>query len=160
MSNIYDRWERIMEAVMRREHDRELALAHSRDPSTSSISSSSNFISDFPFHYQNLQLEASTSRLNDAEWKIFLPSDYKKIISRSVTPVTYKTAKDLYLNLCDSPILLDGGKMSFHIDKITGKKCYMIGARELLISWNDTPRKWRWTSHVDSRSFTITFFNF
>ncbi|KAF7132256.1 hypothetical protein RHSIM_Rhsim09G0053000 [Rhododendron simsii] len=48
---------------------------------------------------------------SDGVWEKFLPSDYRQIISRSVSPVVFPTKKHLYLSLCDSPLLLDGGKL-------------------------------------------------
>ncbi|KAK4485271.1 hypothetical protein RD792_007903 [Penstemon davidsonii] len=49
-----------------------------------------------------------------ALWERFLPSDYKNIIGRFVSPVTYSTKKELYFMLCKSPLLLDGGKLLTH----------------------------------------------
>ncbi|XP_047951284.1 F-box protein PP2-B11-like [Salvia hispanica] len=72
---------------------------------------------------------------SDVVWERFLPLDYQEIISKAVSPLKYATKKDLYFSLSDSPILIDQGKMSFSIDKRSGKKCFMIGARELMISW-------------------------
>ncbi|KAL2463295.1 putative F-box protein PP2-B8 [Forsythia ovata] len=136
MSQNYDNWERVVQAVLQREELRQVALYSSREPSFSSISSSSNTV-------------------NETDWDRLLPSDYEDIIARSVTPVAYATKKDLYLSLCDSPMLLDEGKMSFQLDKTTGKKCYMIGARELEILGADDPMSFKWTSHKDSRFSTM-----
>ncbi|KAL2463286.1 Serine/threonine-protein phosphatase [Forsythia ovata] len=61
MSNNYDNWERIVEAVLRREHDREIALSYSRESSFNSTSSSFSFGPDPPFHEQNPQLDAYNS---------------------------------------------------------------------------------------------------
>ncbi|KAL2551215.1 Protein kinase superfamily protein [Forsythia ovata] len=55
MSNNYDNWERLVGAVLRREQFRQLALAHSRESSISSVSSS------FSFSFESLHLEASYS---------------------------------------------------------------------------------------------------
>ncbi|PIN21762.1 hypothetical protein CDL12_05532 [Handroanthus impetiginosus] len=88
---------------------------------------------------------------SDTVWGRFLPSDYSQIISRSVYPVLYAAKKELYLSLCHSPILVDGGKLSFSLEKRSGKKCYMVGARELVISWGDAPVYWEWISYADSR---------
>ncbi|KAL2463294.1 putative F-box protein PP2-B8 [Forsythia ovata] len=150
MSQNYDNWERIVETVLRREELRQVALYSSREPSFSSISSS--FITEpaNPIHDdQNIQLGSSSNTVSEMDWERLLPSDYEDIIARSVNPVAYATKKDLYLSLCDSPILLDGGKMSFQLDKTTGKKCYMIGARELRISCD--PEVWECTSFKSSR---------
>ncbi|KAF8388370.1 hypothetical protein HHK36_027036 [Tetracentron sinense] len=77
---------------------------------------------------------------SDIIWEKFLPSDYQDIISSSVSPspVVFCSKKDLYFRLCDSPILIDGGNKSFALDKLSGKKCYMVGARELSIAFGDT----------------------
>ncbi|KAL2469516.1 putative F-box protein PP2-B8 [Abeliophyllum distichum] len=142
MSQNYDNWERTVEIVVRRDELRQVALYSSREPSFSSISSS--FISEqaTPIHDdQNIQLRSSSNTVNETDWDGFLPSDYEDIIARSVNPVAYATKKDLYLSLCDSPILLDGGNT----------KRYMIGARELEIFWAGDPEVWEWTSHKDSR---------
>ncbi|CAA2966897.1 Hypothetical predicted protein [Olea europaea subsp. europaea] len=145
---------KLVEVVLRREQDRQLALISSREPSISSISGWSTPISDdrnvtisgrsTPISDDwNVQLgSSSSSTVNETDWEGLLPPDYKDIISRSVNPVVYATMEDLYTGLCSSPILLDGGKMSFHIDKTTGMKCYMIGAGKVTANayaWNLTP---------------------
>ncbi|KAG5531263.1 hypothetical protein RHGRI_026018 [Rhododendron griersonianum] len=87
----------------------------------------------------------------DSAWERFLPSDYRQIISRSVSPVVFSTKKQLYFSLCDSPLLLDGGKLSFALDRESGKKCYTLPARELAIPWKEDPRLWKWMSLPESR---------
>jgi hypothetical protein len=55
-------------------------------------------------------------------------------------------------------------EQSFAIDKLSGKKCYMLGARELSIIWGDTPQYWRWISSAElpvlaqSRSLSTALF--
>ncbi|KAL2551214.1 putative serine/threonine-protein kinase PIX13 [Forsythia ovata] len=70
MSNNYDNWERLVGAVLRREQFRQLALAHSRESSTSSLSSS------FSFRFESLHLGASSSQVNETDGERLLPSDY------------------------------------------------------------------------------------
>ncbi|GAY36077.1 hypothetical protein CUMW_279090 [Citrus unshiu] len=77
----------------------------------------------------------------DSVWEKFLPSDYNQIISNS----------DLYFHLCHNPIIINNGAMSFSLEKESGKKCYMAGARSLCIAWGDTPKYWKWTSLPQSR---------
>lgn len=49
---------------------------------------------------------------SDGVWERFLPSDYRDIIARSVSPpIDYVSKKQLYLHLCDSPILVDDGNL-------------------------------------------------
>ncbi|KAH6770202.1 hypothetical protein C2S52_015005 [Perilla frutescens var. hirtella] len=88
---------------------------------------------------------------SDIVWDRFLPSDWPEIVSRSVSPVVFATKKELYLSLFRSPILIDAGKLSFSLEKKSGKKCYMVGARELTIIWSRDPRYWDLTPHPDSR---------
>lgn len=42
-------------------------------------------------------------------WETFLPADYKDVLSRVVTPLTFTTKKELFLCLCN-PVLIDGGR--------------------------------------------------
>ncbi|KAM7466113.1 hypothetical protein LguiB_013675 [Lonicera macranthoides] len=49
---------------------------------------------------------------SDAVWHRFLPSDYLEILARSDSLLVYSTKKQLYFLLCDSLVLLDGGKLS------------------------------------------------
>uniref|UniRef100_A0A803L922 C2 domain-containing protein n=1 Tax=Chenopodium quinoa TaxID=63459 RepID=A0A803L922_CHEQI len=42
-------------------------------------------------------------------------------------------------------------RLSFALDKSSGKKCYMLGARMLMISWGDTPAYWSWRFIPESR---------
>ena len=44
----------------------------------------------------------------DVVWERFLPDDYKDVVSRLDTPLTY-TAKELFHCLCN-PVLIDGGR--------------------------------------------------
>lgn len=104
-----------------------------------------------------LSLVASTFRSageSDVVWERFLPRDYYDIISRSIggpDSLAGGSKKELYLHLCDHPILIDGGTKSFSLEKWSGKKCYMLAARSLQIVWVDTPRHWRWISLPESR---------
>ncbi|KAL2551205.1 Uncharacterized protein Fot_04824 [Forsythia ovata] len=82
MSKNYN-WERLVETVLQREQFWQLALAHSRESSISSVSSSSNF------GLESLHLEASSSKVHDTDGERLLPSDYREIIP-TCTPVSGK----------------------------------------------------------------------
>ncbi|XP_058002934.1 putative F-box protein PP2-B12 [Hevea brasiliensis] len=91
---------------------------------------------------------------SDTVWEQLLPPDYRSIIfqsSDSSLLASTSSKKELFLRLCDNPILIDDGKKSFSLDKLSGKKCYMLSARDLMIAWGDTPRYWKWTSELESR---------
>ncbi|XP_064949062.1 putative F-box protein PP2-B12 [Musa acuminata AAA Group] len=87
---------------------------------------------------------------SDTVWERFLPSDCHSILSRAVHPVEYSSKRDLFFLLCDS-VLIDGGKMSFWLERSSGVKCYMLSASALSIIWGDTPQYWKWVSLPDSR---------
>ncbi|KAF3341142.1 F-box protein [Carex littledalei] len=88
---------------------------------------------------------------SDSTWQSFLPSDYASFLSQAVDPVEYDSKKELYFRLCDHPILIYGGLMSFGLEKSSGAKCFMISARALSIAWGDDLRYWRWIAIADSR---------
>ncbi|PNY01152.1 F-box protein pp2-b1 [Trifolium pratense] len=111
-----------------------------------------------PRDVARLSLVSSTFRSaaqSDSVWDKFLPSDYRSIISQCDEEIdnslSVLSKKDLYVNLTQKPILIDDGKKSFQLDKVDGKKCYMLSARSLFIVWGDTPRYWKWISVPDSR---------
>ncbi|KAL8491237.1 hypothetical protein ACS0TY_023039 [Phlomoides rotata] len=92
--------------------------------------------------------EFKTAAENDLVWERFLPLDYQEIVSTAVYPLKFATKKELYIRLSDSPLLIHGGKMSFSVDKKSGRKCFMVAARELLISWKGC---WEYKPHAKSR---------
>ncbi|KAJ4779544.1 F-box family protein [Rhynchospora pubera] len=90
-----------------------------------------------PRHACILSLLSSSFRSaadSDAIWERFLPSDYASLLSRAVQPVEYASKKELYLRLCDHPLQIDGGKLSFGLEKSTGAKCFMITACKMNMS--------------------------
>ncbi|KAI3934658.1 hypothetical protein MKX01_012198 [Papaver californicum] len=91
---------------------------------------------------------------SDALWEKFLPADYQDIISRAFYPFLSAAAlskKELYYRLCNEPLLIDGGLKSFQLEKSSGKKCIMLGAKELDIAWGDNPQHWYWRGYPGSR---------
>ncbi|CAM8890446.1 hypothetical protein QQ045_024531 [Rhodiola kirilowii] len=97
---------------------------------------------------------------SNSVWERFLPLDYQDIISRSTTPsLFFLSKKDLYFSLCHHPILVDLGTKSFRLDRATGKKCYMVGARELSIAWQEEPHYWAWISDPNSRFEEVACLN-
>ncbi|CAL9087715.1 unnamed protein product [Musa textilis] len=90
---------------------------------------------------------------SDTVWDRFLPTDWQSLVSRAVYPVEFSSSsskRDIFFRLCD-PILIDDGKMSFSLDRSSGAKCYMLSARELFITWADTPQYWTWECLPESR---------
>ncbi|OMO88339.1 hypothetical protein COLO4_20291 [Corchorus olitorius] len=100
---------------------------------------------------------------SDAVWERFLPCDnYKEIISgsSSSSSLLAMTKKNLYFHLVYNPILIENGRMSFQLDKETGKRCYMLGARALSITCGETSSMyWEWKSSPDSRFSEVAELN-
>ncbi|XP_050380296.1 F-box protein PP2-B15-like [Argentina anserina] len=96
----------------------------------------------------SLSIRAMTD--SDTVWKKFLPSECSDILSRLVTPIPYSSNKDLFIRLCN-PTLIDGGTKMFSIERSTGKKCYMLSARDLSITWASNPLYWSWNCSSESR---------
>ncbi|XP_074307882.1 putative F-box protein PP2-B12 [Silene latifolia] len=94
---------------------------------------------------------------SDAVWTCFLPHDYQQILARSshagngISLLDSLTKKDLFFHLANHPLLIDNSTKSFFLDKPTGKKCFTISARELAITWGDTPRYWAFHPSPESR---------
>lgn len=98
---------------------------------------------------------------SDIAWLKFLPPDLPHIISRldpgHLLPHP-SSNKDLYLSLCE-PRLIDGGRRLFWLDKLTGKKCYHLSARELVIVWGEDDRYWRWVQDPGDHAGWSSYFS-
>ncbi|KAI3969199.1 hypothetical protein MKW92_025482 [Papaver armeniacum] len=93
---------------------------------------------------------------SDVVWEKFLPANYQDIISREFCPFSSVDAlskKEIYYRLSDDPLLIDGGLKSFQLEKSSGKKCIMLGAKELEIAWGDTPQYWHWRGYYPGSRF-------
>ncbi|KAM3704727.1 hypothetical protein ACB098_03G027300 [Castanea mollissima] len=88
---------------------------------------------------------------SDVVWEMFLPTDYKDVVSRLITPLTFTTKKELFVCLCN-PVLIDGGRKSFKLEKSSGKISYMLSARELSMTWGNDPMQWSSKSVPQSSS--------
>ncbi|KAF8023661.1 hypothetical protein BT93_F0991 [Corymbia citriodora subsp. variegata] len=100
---------------------------------------------------------------SDAVWASFLPPDWRPMVSRSASSL-----KELYFSLCDDPVLVGDGKMSFSLEMHSGKKCIVLSARALSLSGDDksilrsetgmsatgddTSSSWSW-NHVPNSKF-------
>ncbi|GAB4835777.1 hypothetical protein Ancab_000687 [Ancistrocladus abbreviatus] len=86
----------------------------------------------------------------DTVWERFLPSDYQDIVSRSDSPLHYASKKQLFFILCNS-VSIDGGNKIFTLEKSSGRKSYILSAKDLSIVWADVPMYWSWKSIPESR---------
>ncbi|KAF8015457.1 hypothetical protein BT93_H1080 [Corymbia citriodora subsp. variegata] len=82
-------------------------------------------------------------------WASFLPLDCRQMASRS-----FSSLKELYFSLCDEPVLISDGKMSFSLDKHSGKKCIMLSARALSLTMY-----WSWYRMPNSRFAEVAELN-
>ncbi|RVW38726.1 F-box protein PP2-B10 [Vitis vinifera] len=98
-----------------------------------------------------LSSEFRSAANSDIVWGSFLPSGFEEIISKLESPLVFSSKKDLYLHFCNGPFLLKDNTKSFWLDKATGKKCYMLGGREVSISLENVTSYWRWMPQPSSR---------
>ncbi|XP_074359469.1 F-box protein VBF-like [Apium graveolens] len=91
---------------------------------------------------------------SDLVWDKFLPSDYLDIVHRSVIPLDSSSRRKLFFRLSHSTII-DGGTKSFSLDKLSGKKSYIISARELSIFGSNDPTCWTWKPNHESRFLEV-----
>lgn len=96
---------------------------------------------------------------SDAVWDRFLPRDYAAVLARAddheddAGGGREYSKKELFTRLCSSPVLLDGGTMSFGLERRSGAKCWMLSARALNIVWGDDPACWNWTANLPGSRF-------
>ena len=60
-----------------------------------------------------VSLEFLSAAESDALWETFLPADYREIIglsSESSSHLSISSKKEVFFRLCNSPLLIDGGK--------------------------------------------------
>ncbi|KAE8660209.1 F-box protein PP2-B13 [Hibiscus syriacus] len=83
---------------------------------------------------------------SDCVWGKFLPSDCHEAVWEACdASFRFCSKKELYFLLCN-PLLIDDGKMSFRVERSSGRMSYIISARELSITWSADPMFWVWKS--------------
>ncbi|KAL7591113.1 hypothetical protein Lser_V15G33982 [Lactuca serriola] len=87
---------------------------------------------------------------SDIVWGRFLPSDLAYILSRTHSQINFSSMKELYFQLCDS-VLIDGGRKSFSLNKISGRKSFVLSSRALSIYLSNEQNHWTWSTHSASR---------
>ncbi|KAI3724215.1 hypothetical protein L2E82_35985 [Cichorium intybus] len=84
----------------------------------------------------------------DSVWENFTPPEY---LAETADGGGVGSKKEVFLRLCDHPVLIDEGNKCFWLDKGSGKKCYMLAARQLSIALSDSTDCWRWIPTTESR---------
>lgn len=96
MSKNYDNWERLVQSVLRREHDREIALRDSCSVSSAStdVTLSSNSSLAYGCCEQHperlkmpLQMDYKDVKLDHSKWKAMLPENRLELVWRSAAPL-------------------------------------------------------------------------
>ncbi|CAL9241819.1 unnamed protein product [Arabidopsis halleri] len=91
---------------------------------------------------------------SDTVWDKFLPPDYESLVPRSRD---FSSKKEFYFALCenpiliDDPVLIDNGKMSLWLERASGKRCIMLLAMNLSVTWGNSPEHWQWISVPEAR---------
>ncbi|KAL8527876.1 hypothetical protein ACS0TY_005625 [Phlomoides rotata] len=77
---------------------------------------------------------------SDVVWHQFLPTDCSHINVSS----TFSSKKELFFLLSHQYILIDAGYKAFKLEKSTGRKSYILSARDLSILHGDDETNWTW----------------
>ncbi|KAK0580920.1 hypothetical protein LWI29_007750 [Acer saccharum] len=83
-------------------------------------------------------------------WDCFLPPEYSSSSSSASSTTRWSALRKKELYFCTCHNLIHNGKMSFWLDLPSGKKCYMISARELYIENGDSTLYWVWFTIPDA----------
>ncbi|BBG92326.1 phloem protein 2-B12 [Prunus dulcis] len=93
---------------------------------------------------------------SDIVWERFLPKT--KIIRKSFpllpTPCPRRISTFIFANTASSQAMITA------LQKQSGKKSYMVGARELTVILEDTPKCWQWISIPESRFSQVSKLNY
>ncbi|KFK33434.1 hypothetical protein AALP_AA5G013000 [Arabis alpina] len=84
----------------------------------------------------------------DSVWEKFLPAEYPSPIPPSRF---FSSKKELYFSLCNDSVLIEDDKMIWWLDKASGKRCIMLSANKLEISWRNSPEFWQWLLRPELR---------
>ncbi|KAJ0240455.1 F-box protein PP2-B1 [Hirschfeldia incana] len=85
---------------------------------------------------------------SDSVWEKFLPRECSSLVPRSLE---FSSKKEMYMSLADDSVLIDDGKKSFWLEKVSGKKCYMLSAMDLKIAWINFFLYWNWNKDPESK---------
>ncbi|XP_010262923.1 PREDICTED: putative F-box protein PP2-B2 [Nelumbo nucifera] len=72
-----------------------------------------------------------SSAESDATWEGLLPPDYEDIPSKVPPVAFFRSKKEIYDHLSNG-VPIGCGNTFFSLEKSTGKKCYMLGARHCM----------------------------
>ncbi|EOA25533.1 hypothetical protein CARUB_v10018877mg [Capsella rubella] len=81
-------------------------------------------------------------------WEKFIPPEYKSLISQSPD---FLSKKEVFFALRDKSILIDDGKKMLWKERENAKRCIMLSAMNLSITWGNTPQSWRWIPDPEAR---------
>ncbi|PPE01944.1 hypothetical protein GOBAR_DD01020 [Gossypium barbadense] len=120
-----------------------------------------------PIDACRISLVSSSIRISansDNVWEKFLPPDYQQILTRLRHPLIFSSKKHLFfrwwikyeffnvkIHICSTRLWMQNMTLTFSLEKTTGKKQYMLSARELNIAWADNPLFWSWKPFPTSR---------
>ncbi|XP_006292472.2 LOW QUALITY PROTEIN: F-box protein PP2-B10, partial [Capsella rubella] len=92
---------------------------------------------------------------SDIIWEKFLPAEFESL----VRPLrVFSSKKELNFDLCNDPVLIDGGKKSIWLGKRSGKRCIMLSAMNLSSIQGDTPPHFfKWFPSPEDRFEWIVF---
>ncbi|KAI6691603.1 hypothetical protein NL676_028431 [Syzygium grande] len=82
------------------------------------------------------------------------PHNYVAIVKDADVPIETFPLDKLCDQLYDG-VVLQKGKRKYWVDRDLNKNCFMVFARELEITWGDTPAYWLWTTVKESGNVDV-----
>ncbi|KAL1548365.1 putative F-box protein PP2-B12 [Salvia divinorum] len=173
MSKHYDNWERLVVAVLRRQHDREIAQRRSTNSSAFSSRSSSfncefydqlhgaiikySNNQNFPFSSSSTVSNSLASDKQGGEITTERKKKFPQLKRQQTTPASWQRpssgsksrflnpsrSKNTYMNYAP-PSRPSWCKQSYLEDERNAKKSYMVGAKDVIITFGNDSGNWEW----------------
>ncbi|GAV64363.1 PP2 domain-containing protein [Cephalotus follicularis] len=83
--------------------------------------------------------------------EVKLPHNYEAIIKDADSPID---KEKLYDQLC-AGVFLNQNRKKYWVEKKFNKNCFMLFARDLLITWSENNRFWHWCSLKESSDVVV-----
>ncbi|XP_038689908.1 protein PHLOEM PROTEIN 2-LIKE A1-like [Tripterygium wilfordii] len=95
-----------------------------------------------------IEAKASTNKAKaTAEAK--LPYNYEAIIRDADSPIDRSSTDKLYEQLCNG-VFLNQKRKKYWVERKSNSNCFMLFARDLLITWAEEKHFWQWSYQKDS----------
>ncbi|KAK9267216.1 hypothetical protein L1049_009636 [Liquidambar formosana] len=93
----------------------------------------------------------TNTRGNETATEVKLPHNYEAIVKDADSPIDKSSMNKLYEKL-HAGVFLNQKRKKYWVERKTNNNCFMVFARDLLITWAEDNRYWHWFGLKDTRS--------